>query len=146
MPEPELDDVDRLFARTGLVEPPEDFLRRIMMQASADGVLPRRRVPRAAVAMYAGVYALAFMGLAILAYNLGLAIGHSGTTALLSVLAADVTLLTDAPAAYLGALLASLPWLHLAATLIDVAIIGLITALLLRGARSAQWGPTAKAV
>ncbi|HTE83522.1 MAG TPA: hypothetical protein VK821_02205 [Dehalococcoidia bacterium] len=148
MPDPQLDDIDALFARTGLVEPPEDLLARVIAQARVDGALNEPAVRRSP-ALYAGAYVLALLSLAVLAYELGLAIAGSGTTSLVSVLASDGTLLRDAPAAYFGALLASLPWLHVAGVFIDLAILGVVTSLAVRVAGTARssWaaGPAARA-
>lgn len=142
MPEPELDDIDALFARTGMVEPPDDLLRRLMSQAQTEGAIRQRAAGRAP-ALYAGAYLLALVGLAVLGYELGLAIAASGTASLLSVLVRDTTLISDAPDAYAGALLASLPWLHIAGVVIDLAILGLVTALAVRvaGSKRSSWAP-----
>jgi hypothetical protein len=129
MPE-EFDDVDGLFARIGMIDPPEDLFGRVMALARADGAV-RQPVGRAPV-LYAGIYVFAIAALAVLAYQLGTALAASGTTSLLSVLVRDTALASDAPSAYIGALLASLPLFHIAGVLIDLAILGTVTAFVIR--------------
>ena len=136
MPDPGLDEIDELFVRAGLVEPPNELVSRVMMQVRAEGVIRPRRIKSTVVRAYAGAYVLALLALSVLAYELGLAIARSGASSLLSVIAGDMTLLTDAPGAYAGALVASLPWLHLAAAAIDVAILAILTSLITRYASS----------
>jgi hypothetical protein len=133
VPDPILDDIDLIFSRAGMVDPPEDFFARVMTQARAEGAVASRSGPRVATVCYALAYVLALLGLALLAYELGMAIAHNGTGALLATLAGDAGLLADAPGAYLGALLASIPWLHIVGVAVDLAILAIVTRLLLHG-------------
>jgi len=136
MPDPSFDEIDELFARAGLIEPPDNLAARVMMQARAESGIGPQRIRTAAVRAYACAYVLALLALSALGYELGLAIARSGTSSLLSVLAGDLTLLADAPGAYAGALLASLPWVHIAGAAADVAILAILTSLIIRHAGS----------
>jgi hypothetical protein len=121
------DDVDRLFARAGAVEPPPDLFGRVLAQTrTVQGV---RNLP-----LYLAAYLLAVAGLALFAYELGMAAVRSGATTLIATVLGDATLLAEAPAGYLGALLVSIPWAQAAGVLINVAILAIITRLLLREA------------
>jgi hypothetical protein len=146
MPEPEFDDIDALFAQTGMVDPPDDLVRRIMLLAHSEGAT-KKPAMRPASILWVAAYALALAGLAILAYALGMAFAATGTPSLLSALVTDSTLLSDAPSAYIEALLSSLPWLHIAAVLIDLALLGAITwfALHLASPGKSGWRPSTPA-
>jgi len=139
MPDPELDDVDALFARIGMVNPPDDLLQRVMLLAKADGAVHTRPLQRAPI-WWGVAYLLALAGLVVLAYGLGIAFATNGTSALLSALAGNATLLSDAPSAYLEALLSSLPLIHIAAVLFDLVLLGTITWLALRLSASGRSG------
>ncbi len=131
MEERSFDDIDEVFARAGAVTPPTDLLARVMAET--------RSVPAAhnLVLLYVATYVLALAGLALFAYELGAAAVRSGMSALIAVLLGDITLLAEAPAGYLGALLSSIPWAQTAGVLIDLAILAIITRLLLAEAASA---------
>jgi hypothetical protein len=124
--DPLSDDIDRLFARAGSVEPPIDLFSRVLAQAQP--VAEVRHLP-----LYLAAYLLALAGLLLLAYELGTAAVRSGATALLATILGNITLLADAPAGYLGALLASLPWPQTLGVLINLAILAIVTRLLLTG-------------
>lgn len=127
------DDIDSLFARAGAVDLPDDFLSRVMDRLHRDGaVAPSPRL-RGWAALCLLAYGVALASLALLAYELGAAMGHSGTSTLLAALVSDVTLLADAPSAYLSALLTSMPWLHLAGVVVDLLVVAVFTRLLTRG-------------
>lgn len=131
MRDPSQDQMERLLASMDSLDPPVDFLQHVLARAHAEAAAPRRQ-PGPLVVAYAAVYVLALVGLALLAYGLGLSIASSGASALISALAADLTLFADAPSAYLDAIVASTPWLHLAGVLIDLALVYFLTTLLMR--------------
>jgi hypothetical protein len=122
---PLFDDIDRLFARAGTIDPPHDLLDRVMAETRSAS-----RAPRLAL-LYLTTYLLALAGLGLFAYELGAAAVRSGMSALVSALIGDVTLLAEAPAAYVGALLTSIPWAQAVGLLIDLAILVIVTRLLL---------------
>ncbi len=126
MQDPASDDVDRLFARAGSVEPPLDLFDRVMAQTQPAAHI--KRLP-----LYLAAYLLALAGLLLLAYELGAAAVRSGATTLIATVVGNLTLLTEAPAGYLGALLSSIPWGQATGLLIDLAILAIITRLLLSG-------------
>jgi hypothetical protein len=122
------DDIDLLFDRAGTVEPPDDFLGRLMLVVGSD-LAPAEHLRRQ-FQVSASVCVLALLALALLAYQLGSAAGNSGLNVLLRTLSANIELLTDAPGAYAVALLASIPWLNFAAVGLDLAILILAVRLL----------------
>jgi hypothetical protein len=142
VPDPLTDEFDRLFARAGAVEPPSDLFARVIARTRTAPQL--RNLP-----LYLAAYLLALGGLALLAYELGTAAVRSGATMLVATIGGDVTLLADAPAGYLGALLVSIPWMQIGGVIIDLAILAIVTRLLLRdaalaaGRRSSQGSPEA---
>jgi hypothetical protein len=123
VPDPLLDDIDRIFARAGAVEPSPDLFSRVLAQTRP---VPQMR----SLLLYLATYLLTLAGLALFAYELGTAAVRSGATTLIAALAGDLTLLLDAPAAYLGALTASIPWTQTAGVLIDLVILAIVTRLL----------------
>jgi hypothetical protein len=135
------DDIDEVFARAGAVNPPADLLARVMADARSSPAVHRLAL------LYVTTYLLALAGLALFAYELGAAAVRSGMSALIGVLLGDVTLLAEAPASYIGAILSSIPWAQAAGVLIDLAILAIITRLLLSEAASAagQRRPAARA-
>jgi hypothetical protein len=131
MHEQPLDDIDLLFTKLEPLEPPVDFAERVLQRARAESTMPRTQ-PRFLVALYAAVYAMALVGLAVLAYALGLTIARNGTSALVATLLSDVAVFADAPSAYLEAILVSIPWLHLLGVALDLSVLFVVTKLLLR--------------
>lgn len=128
------DDVDLAFERAGQLDPPDDFLARVLMNTRTDQV-PLVAVRRGRqLVTPACLFLLALLALAVLAYQLGLAAGHNGVDILLGSLIRNIDLLSDAPAVYAGALLASIPWLNVLAVLFDLAILLLAGRLLTGGA------------
>jgi hypothetical protein len=135
MPDP-LDDVDLLFERAGQIDPPDDFLARVLVSAQANPTPVAAVRPKQQPAAVAGLFLLALMALSLLAYQLGAAVAHNGVNVLLETLIRNGELLSDAPAAYAGALLASVPWLNLLAVVFDLAILVLAGRLLTADVRS----------
>jgi hypothetical protein len=131
------DDVERLLARLASVEPPADFVQNVMSQTRGLAAAPAPERAAWARWIYAGVYVLSMLSLLLLAYGLGLAVAHNGTSNLVSALLADAALFADAPQSYLLAILSSLPWLQIAAVTIDLALVGIVTQMILRGAGQA---------
>jgi hypothetical protein len=127
-----LDEIDLLFSKMDSLEPPVDFAERVMQRARVEGVASRGQAGYLML-LYAAGYTLALVSLAVLAYALGLSIARSGSSALISTLASDFALFADAPSAYLEAIIASVPWLHLLGVALDLAVLGLMTHQLLRG-------------
>jgi hypothetical protein len=130
------DDLDRLFARLDLVEPPADFTARLMarIDAGAD-VVNRQPIWRRGL-VYACAYVAALIALVILAYSAGVSMAHNGTSTLVSTLTAHAEVFTYAPHAYIEAILATIPWAQIAGLALDLLLLGIVTRLLLRGARS----------
>jgi hypothetical protein len=138
------DEMERLLSRMGSIEPPPNFLDRVLAQATAiEPSAPGRRSTLEPV-VYAVAYLVALLGLAVLAFDLGLSVARNGISALVSVLLADMTLFRDAPGPYLGAIGASLPWLHMAAVALDLLLLAILTRLAFDGrVRDAGRPPTA---
>jgi hypothetical protein len=132
MPDPEFDDVDRAFAIAGNLEPPAGLLQRVMLQVRSEPAPVQAYRPRSLMLAYGVIYLLGLASLGILAFQFGISAAHNGITVLLGTLAGNAELLADAPTAYAGALLASIPWLHLAALAFDLAILAIIARLSLR--------------
>jgi len=122
MNEEPVDDVERQLAQMVPVEPPADFLRSVLRQTNEPD-----RATGWIRWLYAGVYVAAMLALLLLAYGLGMAIGHNGTSTLVSELITDATLFADAPESYLSAILASLPWLQIGAVVFDLALVVIAT-------------------
>jgi hypothetical protein len=80
----------------------------------------------------------------LLAYEMGAAAVRSGATVLLGTLLGNATLVAEAPAGYLGALLASVPWPQALGLLIDLAILAIVTRLLLAGVAENGRAPAAE--
>jgi hypothetical protein len=139
MPDPEFDDIDAVFVRTGMVDPPNDLISRVMLMAKSEGAIGQP-ASRGAPILWTIAYLLALLGLAVLAYGLGMAFANDGTSSLLAALTSDTTLLSDAPTAYVEAFLSSLPWVHLGAVLLDLALLGAITWFAIRFAASGRSG------
>jgi hypothetical protein len=131
------DDVERLLARLASVDPPADFVQNVMSRTRGLAAAPTPERAAWARWVYAGVYVLSMLSLLLLAYGLGLTVAHNGTSNLVSALAADAGLFADAPQSYLLAIVTSLPWLQIAAVAIDLALVGLVTQMILRGAGQA---------
>jgi hypothetical protein len=126
------DDVERLLSRMAPVEPPADFLANVLRQTQGAAVEHARQAAWMRW-LSAAVYLAAMLVLLLLAYGLGLAIGHNGTSTLLSELAADTALFTDAPVSYIAAIATSLPWLQVAAVVCDLALVWIVTQLIVNG-------------
>lgn len=127
------DEIEKLLSRMEHLDPPDDFLQHVLGRARAAEAVAAPSPVRRGMALYASAYLLALAVLAVLAYELGLALGHNGTSALISALLSDLRLVGDAPGLYLGAVVSSLPWVQLAGVAIDLAIVFIMTRLLLRG-------------
>jgi len=125
------DELERLLAQMVPVEPPADFLRNVLRQTRGE---PGRATSRIGW-LYACVYVAAMLALVLLAYGLGMAIGHNGTSTLISELLADATLFADAPESYVSAILTSLPWLQIGAVVFDLALVIVVTQIIVSGPR-----------
>jgi len=123
MPEPEFDDIDRLFTRLDRAPVPDDLTARVLSSTVA-----RTNATRAVLAwpwMIACVGALGVLSFA--GYQLGVSLAASDGLDLLTAVFGDVGLLTTAPGDVLAAIGEVVPW-----TLVAVA--GLSAALLILAA------------
>jgi len=131
-PDEQRDDVDRLYAHLESVEPPADFVARVMARARQSDAV---RWPRWQQAGFGVLYVVALAALAVLAYLMGRELEHAGLRDLLSLAVHDLTLVTDSPGVYLAALRDAIPWLHLLAVTLDVLLLAISTRLVLRVTR-----------
>lgn len=131
-PDEQRDDVDRVYAHLASVEPPADFVARVMARARQSDAVRR---PRWQQAGFGALYVVALVALAVLAYLTGRELEHAGLRDLLSLAVHDIALVTDSPGVYLAALRDAIPWLHLLAVIFDVALLAIATRLVLRVTR-----------
>lgn len=125
------DDLDRIYARLASVEPPADFVSRVLMRAQQSEAA---RWPRWQQALFAIMYVSALTALAILAFFTGRELEYTGLRDLLSLAIHDITLIMDSPGPYLAALRDAVPWTHVLAVVADVALLAFATRLVLRTA------------
>ncbi|HZU77358.1 MAG TPA: hypothetical protein VFA70_11380 [Dehalococcoidia bacterium] len=130
----EHDALDALFARLEQVEPPEDFVARVMARAQQGRVARWAPWQRAAFGM---VYLAAFVGLGVLAYLTGSALEHSHARELITIALQDLAAVKQAPGIYLTAIAEAMPWPHLLALALDLIVLLVATRLLLKSAPAA---------
>ncbi len=129
------DDLDRMFAHLASVEPPADFVARVMQRAQQTEAAAW---PRWQQALFGVTYLAALVGLAILAFLTGRELEHTGLRDLLSLAVHDITLVVDSPGPYLAAIRDAVPWMHVLAVIADVVLLAVATRLVLRTARRAE--------
>lgn len=132
----EQDDIDRIFARLEHLEPPADFVSRVMARIDAAAEAVERQTIWRRGLVYAGAYVATLVALAILAYSAGVKMAHNGTSTLIGTLVKHVEVFAYAPDAYLRAILASIPWPEVAGLALDLVVFAVMTRMLLHGARA----------
>jgi predicted anti-sigma-YlaC factor YlaD len=125
----ERDEIDALLARLEQAEPPGDFVARVMARARQGEVARWAAWQRAAFGV---LYALALIGLGVLAYLTGVELGHSHARELISVALQDLSAVKDSPGIYLTAIEEAMPWRVLLATIGDLALLAVATRLVVR--------------
>jgi len=121
--------VDELFERLEQIEPPADFVARIVAKAQQGEVA---RWPRWQRTLFALAYVAALCGLAMLAFLTGSELEHAHLRDLLSLALHDANVIVAAPRVYLVAIVDALPWKYLLAVAADIALLVLATRLVLR--------------
>ncbi|MGI8551887.1 MAG: hypothetical protein ACR2PL_14045 [Dehalococcoidia bacterium] len=135
MTDQEHDRIDSLMARMEQIDPPDDFVSRLMDRITAEAYEARHRPVSRAGLLYAAVYLLALMALGLFAYRLGIDMAHNGSSSLIVAILGNVQLLREAPGALFSALSASIPWSEAGAVAGDVILISLLTRLILRSSQ-----------
>lgn len=125
----ERDQIDRLYERLVPVEPPADFVARVMARARQGEVARWARWQRV---LFGCGYVAALAVLAVLAFLTGLELERSGMRDLLSLAIHDFSAVTASPSTYFAALRDAVPWLHLLAVAGDLALLAAATGLVLK--------------
>jgi hypothetical protein len=140
----ERDPIDRLYERLTPVEPPDDFVARVMARARQGEIA---RWPRWQRLLFGSGYLAALLVLAVLAFLTGLELERSGLRDLLSLAVHDFSAVRASPSTYVAALRDAVPWLHLSAIAGDLALLAGATYLMLKvsGSEAAPSGRAAHA-
>src|SRR5579883_1714482 len=125
----ERDAIDRLYERLAPVEPPANFVARVMARAREGEVARWARWQRL---LFGCGYVAALLVLAVLAFLTGLELERSGLRDLLSLAIHDFSAVRASPSIYFAAIRDAVPWLHLLAVTADLALLALATRLVLK--------------
>jgi hypothetical protein len=125
----EHDPIDRLYARLTPVEPPADFVARVMARARQGEVARWARWQRV---LFGCGYVAALAVLAVLSFLTGLQLERSGLRDLISLAIHDFSAVSASPSVYFAALRDAVPWLHLIAIAGDLLLLALATRLVLK--------------
>ncbi|HZQ38424.1 MAG TPA: hypothetical protein VFD32_21025 [Dehalococcoidia bacterium] len=138
--EDQRDAIDRLYERLAPVEPPVDFVARVMTRASQGEVAHWAGWQRV---LFGCGYVAALVVLAVLAFLTGLAFERSGLRDLLALAIHDFSAVSESPSVYVAAVRDAVPWLHLLAIVGDLALLALATRLVLKVSAPESSGATA---
>lgn len=125
----ERDPIDRLYERLAPLEPPADFLARVMARARQGEAARWSSWQRL---LFGGGYVAALAALAVLAFLTGLQLERSGMRDLLALAIHDSSAVRASPSTYFAALRDAVPWLHLLAVAGDLVLLTLATRLVLK--------------
>lgn len=120
------DDLDALFAAVPTAPPPG------LAQGTRDRLAALRRAWRLTALLLLEL--VAFLSLALLAYELGTASQSSGALALFRAAVEDYRLTFEEPVALTSAVIAALPWLHVLALSLNALLLMGLTSFMLRRA------------
>jgi hypothetical protein len=127
--DPPFDPMQALLERMERVEPPADFVARVMVRARQSDVARWRRWQRL---LFGAGYLAALVLLAVLAFLTGSELEHAGARDLISLAIHDVSLVTDSPGIYLTALRDAIPWTHVLLVLADAVALAVATRFVLK--------------
>lgn len=128
------DAMETLLARLERVDPPPDFVARVMARARQTEAA---RWPRWQRLLFGAGYLAALFVLAVLAFLTGAELEHAGLRDLLSLALHDWSVVTHAPDVYLRALRDAIPWAHVLLILGDAILLGVATRFVLKVAAPA---------
>ncbi len=125
----ERDPIDLLYERLEHVEPPPDFVARVVARARQGEVARWSRWQRL---LFGAGYVAALILLAVLAFLTGIELERSGMRDLISLAVHDISAVTQSPGIYFAALRDAVPWLHVAGVVADLALLAVATRLVLK--------------
>lgn len=126
-PEQEQDDIDRLFARLPMVEPPADLAQRVLLSLPESPVMaaPAKsmHIKHQASHVHRWIAIAAAVVFFIMSIQLGTALDSSGAFSLVGEALSNASTSND----YVSALLAAMPWVELLITLAAFAVFFIMT-------------------
>src|SRR5579885_767622 len=125
----ERDPIDRMYERLAPVEPPADFVARVMARAREGEVARWARWQRL---LFGCGYVAALVVLAVLAFLTGLELERSGLRDLLALAVHDFSAVSASPSIYFAAVRDAVPWRHLFAVAADLVLLAVATRLVLK--------------
>jgi hypothetical protein len=123
------DPMEALLARLESVDPPPDFVSRVMARARQSEAA---RWPRWQRLLFGGGYLVALLALAVLAFLTGTELEHAGLRDLLSLAIHDWSVVTQSPDVYLRALRDAIPWTYVLLILGDALLLAVATRFVLK--------------
>lgn len=123
------DATETLLARLEGVEPPEDFVARVLARARRSEAA---RWPRWQRILFGAGYLAALALLAVLAFLTGAELEHTGLRDLVSLAIHDWSVVSGAPDVYFRAVREAVPWTHVLLILGDAVLLGVATRFVLK--------------
>ncbi len=131
------DDIDALYERLELVDPPSGLAGRVLSRTV--GRDQRANAWRWGVVIWSALSLMATGTLALLSVSLGWELHQSGSLYLLRATMGDFDLLMSIRSEFLQAVLETVPWFNLAALLLNVTILFLLSRQLLERLPGQRW-------